>query len=44
MTSPEHGAEDPARLRFEAAFREHYADILAFALRRVSDRGRLRSP
>jgi RNA polymerase sigma-70 factor (ECF subfamily) len=39
MTPPEPGAEDPDRLRFEAAFREHYADILAFALRRVSDRG-----
>ena len=38
MTPPEPGADDPDRLRFEAAFREHYADILAFALRRTSDR------
>lgn len=30
---------DDDRRRFEAAFRDHYADILAFALRRVSDRG-----
>lgn len=30
---------DPARERFERCFREDYADVLAFALRRVSDRG-----
>lgn len=29
---------DPSRLRFEQCFREHYADLLAFALRRVSER------
>jgi RNA polymerase sigma-70 factor (ECF subfamily) len=30
---------DPARERFERCFREHYADVLAFALRRLADRG-----
>jgi RNA polymerase sigma-70 factor (ECF subfamily) len=39
MTSTDPGPEDHDRLRFEAAFRDHYAAILAFALRRTSDRG-----
>lgn len=38
MTSIEPDAEGDDRLRFEACFREHYADILAFAIRRQSDR------
>jgi RNA polymerase sigma-70 factor (ECF subfamily) len=38
MTSIEPGAEDDDRLRFEACFRDHYADILAFAIRRERDR------
>jgi RNA polymerase sigma-70 factor, ECF subfamily len=39
MTPPDPGASDAARLRFEGVFREHYVAILAFALRRVRDRG-----
>jgi RNA polymerase sigma-70 factor, ECF subfamily len=39
MTPLDHDAPDPDRLRFEACFREHYGAILAFALRRVGDRG-----
>lgn len=38
MTSIEPGAEDDDRRRFEACFRDHYADILAFAIRRQADR------
>lgn|GEM_PF-303425 len=38
MTPTEPGAEDDDRLRFEACFRDHYADILAFAIRRQRDR------
>lgn len=38
MTSIEPGAEGDDRLRFEACFRDHYADILAFAIRRQRDR------
>ncbi len=32
-------AADPRRARFERCFRAHHADLLAFALRRVADRG-----
>jgi RNA polymerase sigma-70 factor (ECF subfamily) len=38
MTSIDPGAGDDGRLRFEACFRDHYADILAFAIRRRPDR------
>ncbi len=38
MTSIKPGAEDDDRLRFETCFRNHYADILAFAIRRQPDR------
>jgi len=38
MTSIEPGAEEGDRLRFESCFCEHYADILAFAIRRQPDR------
>jgi RNA polymerase sigma-70 factor (ECF subfamily) len=36
-TDAEQGGEE-ARERFEASFNAHYADLLAFALRRVDDR------
>ena len=39
MTSLDPGADDPDRERFEAAFRDHYADVLAYSLRRMGDRG-----
>jgi RNA polymerase sigma-70 factor (ECF subfamily) len=38
MTSNEPAAEGDHRRRFEACFRDHYADILAFAIRRQPDR------
>lgn len=38
MTATEPDAEGDDRLRFEACFRDHYADVLAFAIRRRPDR------
>jgi RNA polymerase sigma-70 factor, ECF subfamily len=38
MTSIEPDAEGDDRLRFEGCFRDHYADILAYAIRRQPDR------
>jgi len=39
MTPIDSAPEGDDRQRFEACFREHYADVLAFAMRRQGDRG-----